>query len=293
MSTADERRHKREHPDHEISAPIQALRTVRGGVRSEARFLGALWKANLLSAMEYRTSFIMQVVGMALNNAVFMMFWVIMFQRFENIGGWGMEDLILLFGVAAMAFGIGVTLFGNVLVLSDVISGGGLDHHLSLPRPVLLSALASRSRISGIGDILTGIVCYGIAGEMSLAAIARFALACTASATIFLAFLVIVQSLAFWMGGATLLNQTAINAILTFATYPLTLFDGTAKLVLLTIIPAGVMGTISAQFVRAFSWTDLGALLSAAVIFLSIALWTFHAGLRRYESGSAIVTQAS
>ncbi len=77
-----------------------------------------------------------------------------------------------------------------------------------------------------------------------------------------------------------------------FATYPLTLFDGTAKLILLTILPAGVMGTVSAQFVRAFSWTDLGQLLSAAAIALAVALWIFHRGLRRYESGSAIVSQA-
>lgn len=279
-------------PDIDPLAPIRALRTLKGGIRSEARFLGALWKANLLSAMEYRTSFVLQVVGMALNNAVFMLFWVIFFERFENIGGWGMQDLVLLYGVAAMSFGIGVTLFGNVLVLSDVISGGGLDHHLSLPRPVLLSALASRSRISGIGDIVTGIVCFGVAGELSAPAIARYVLACSASATIFLAFLVAVQSLAFWIGGATMLNRTAINAILTFAMYPLTLFDGTAKLILLTILPAGVMGTVSAQFVRAFSWTDLGQLLSAAAIALAIALWTFHRGLRRYESGSAIVSQA-
>lgn len=273
----------------EVPGDGLGLREVRGGVGAELRFLASLWKANLLSAMEYRTSFVLQVAGMALNNAVFMLFWVIFFERFENVGGWGMLDLVRLYGVVAMAFGIGVTLFGNVLVLSDVISGGGLDHHLSLPRPVLLSALASRSRISGIGDILTGIVCFGIAGEPSAAGILRFALAVTVSAAIFLAFLVAVQSLAFWMGGATMLNRTAINAIITFSTYPLTLFDGTAKLVLLTIIPAGVMGTVSAEFVHAFTWSDLGALLGAALAALAIALWIFHRGLRRYESGSAIV----
>ncbi len=92
-----------------------ALRTVKGSIRSEARFLGALWKANLLAAMEYRTSFVLQIVGMALNNAVFMLFWVIFFERFENIGGWGLADLVLLYVVVAMAFGVGVTLFGDDL----------------------------------------------------------------------------------------------------------------------------------------------------------------------------------
>ena len=35
----------------------------------ELRFLLAVWKANLISAMEFRASFISQTVGMLLNDA--------------------------------------------------------------------------------------------------------------------------------------------------------------------------------------------------------------------------------
>ena len=47
----------------------------------ELRFLIALWKASLLSAMEYRVAFISQVVGMALNDAVYFIFWIIWISR--------------------------------------------------------------------------------------------------------------------------------------------------------------------------------------------------------------------
>lgn len=265
----------------------------RGGLharlRAELRYLLSVWKAGLLSAMEYRAAFVSQVLGMMLNNAAFLLFWVIFFARFPDVGGWQLPDLLLLFGVAAAAFGVAVVLFGNVLTLADVIMGGGLDHFLTLPRPVLLNVLSGRMRISGIGDIATGLICFLLAGRLDPAAWLRFGLAVTASAAIFLAFLVLVQSLAFWMGGATMLQQTAINAVITFATYPLALFDGTAKIVLLTVIPAGVIGTVSADFVRAFSWQALGQLLAAALILGGLALLTFRRGLRRYESGSAMV----
>jgi len=266
---------------------------LTGRAVAELRFLLTLWRTNLLSALEYRTAFLTQVVGMLLNNAVFMVFWVVFFQRFPDVAGWTLDDLVLLFGVVAMSFGIGVVLFGNALELSEIIAGGGLDHFLTLPRPVLPAVLASRSRISGIGDIITGIACFAIAAEPSVAAIARYALASAAGSVIFLAFLVVVQSLAFWIGGATLLQRTAINAIVTFATYPLTLFDGAAKLVLLTILPAGIIGTVSARFVRAFGWPDLAWLLVGAAIAASVAMLVFHAGLSRYESGSAIVSRAA
>ena len=51
----------------------------------QLRFLGALWKANLLAAMEYRGAFLSQVLGMALNNAIYFTFWVLFFDRFPAV----------------------------------------------------------------------------------------------------------------------------------------------------------------------------------------------------------------
>ncbi len=74
----------------------------------------------------------------------------------------------------------------------------------------------------------------------------------------------------------------------TFSLYPITLFDGTAKLLLFTLIPAAFIGAVPAAFVRAFSWSTLLQLMAASLAFMSLAGVVFHRGLRRYESGSAI-----
>jgi ABC-2 type transport system permease protein len=76
--------------------------------------------------------------------------------------------------------------------------------------------------------------------------------------------------------------------MLTFGIYPITLFDNYAKLILFTLIPAALMGALPAEFVRAFTWQTLGELLLGAVGFLALSIIVFQAGLRRYESGSAI-----
>jgi hypothetical protein len=47
------------------------------------------------------------------------------------------------------------------------------------------------------------------------------------------------------------------------------------------------MGAVPASFVRAFGWGTLGQLLLGAAAFLTLAIFLFYAGLRRYESGSA------
>lgn len=257
-------------------------------MRRELTFLLALWKTNLLAAMEYRVAFISQVVGMMLNNAVYFLFWVLFFDRFQQVRGWGINEMLILFGVVAAGFGLGVYLFGNALTLADVIAGGRLDYYLSLPRPVLLHALASRSIVSGLGDAVYGLISFALAGHYTPDAVGRFALGALLSATIFLSFLVLVQSLAFYLGNATLLTAQATQAIIAFSLYPITLFDGTAKLLLFTVLPAAFMGAVPAEFVREFTWSTLAQLLTAALAFLSLALTVFHRGLRRYESGSAI-----
>lgn len=257
-------------------------------IRRELSFLLALWKANLLSAMEYRISFISQVVGMMLNNAVYFLFWVIFFDRFQEVRGWELNDMFLLFGIVAAGVGLGTYLFGNVMVLSEVIAGGRLDYYLSLPRPVLLHALASRSIASGLGDAIYGLLSFAASGQFAPDTVGRFLLGTALSMTIFLSFMVLVQSLTFWLGNATMLTVQVTNAIITFSIYPMHLFDGTAKLLLFTVLPAAFIGAVPTEFVRAFTWSGFAQLFGAALVFLTLALTVFHRGLRRYESGSAI-----
>jgi ABC-2 type transport system permease protein len=260
-------------------------------MQRELKFLLALWKANLLAAMEYRAAFISQVLGMMLNNAVYFIFWVLFFDRFQNVRGWGLSEIFLLFGVVATSFGLTAYLFGNAMDLANVIANGRLDYYLSLPRPVLLHVLASRSISSGLGDFTYGVLSFVVARQFSPDTLARFILGTILATTIFLAFLTLVQSLAFWMGNAAQLSQQATNAMVTFSLYPITLFDGSARLVLFTIVPAAFIGAVPAEFVREFSWTTLAQLLGAAFVLLALALFVFRRGLRRYESGSAIQVQ--
>ncbi|HBX71183.1 MAG TPA: hypothetical protein DEH25_17860 [Chloroflexi bacterium] len=255
---------------------------------SNLKFLLAVWKANLQSAMEYRVSFLLQMGGMMLNNLMYFMIWVIFFDRFQDVRGWGVTDMYVTFGITASAFGLVSIFFGNAFSLGEIITRGRLDYYLSLPKPVLLHALASRSIASGMGDFLYGILSFAASGQMTIESSLRFALAVLLAATVFVAFIVLVQSLAFWIGTTSSLVGIAVNAMITFAIYPITLFDTTAKLILFTLVPAALMGALPASFTRGFTWEVLIQLLVGALVFLGLAISSFYMGLRRYESGSAI-----
>lgn len=254
----------------------------------EIKFLLAVWKANLQSAMEYRAAFLTQAVGMILNNSIYFLVWVLFFDRFKDVRGWGLTDMYVTFGITASAFGLVSILFGNSFNLGDIITRGRLDYYLSLPRPVLLHTIASHSVASGMGDLTYGFISFALSGAFTWDGLARFVFAVLLSAAVFAAFLIIVGSLAFWIGSSTYLTNLALNAMITFAIYPITLFDSTTKLILFTLIPAALMGAVPAAVVRAFTWNDLLILLAGAAILLGASLLIFHTGLKKYESGSGI-----
>ena len=204
----------------------------------EFKFLLAVWKANLLSAMEYRGAFLTQVIGMMLNNFIYFAIWIIFFDRFKDVRGWGINDMYVTYGVLASSVCLVNLLFGNAMNLSDIIAKGRLDYYLSMPRPVLLHTVASRMIASGMGDFTYGFVSYAMSGQFTWDGFLRFILATLLAAVVFAAFLIIIQSLAFWLGMISNFSQLAFNAIITFGIYPITLFDNYAKLILFTIIPA-------------------------------------------------------
>lgn len=257
----------------------------------EFKFLIAIWKTNLQSAMEYRGAFLTQTIGMMVNNFIYFFIWIIFFDRFKDVRGWGINDMYVTFGVLASSFGLVSLLFGNAFMLSDIIAKGRLDYYLSLPRPVLLHTVASRTIASGMGDFTYGFISYAMSGYFTWDGLARYMLAMLLAATVFASFLIFTQSLAFWFGTMTNFSNLVLNAMLTFGIYPITLFDGYAKLILFTIIPAALMGAIPAEFIRAFSWSTLAQLFLGAIAFLALAIITFNIGLHRYESGSAIQTE--
>ena len=195
----------------------------------EFKFLLAVWKANLQSAMEYRAAFLTQVFGMMINNFMYFAIWIVFFERFKDVNGWTLGDMWVTFGVLASAFGLVSLLFGNAFNLGDIIMKGRLDYYLSMPRPVLLHTVASRMIGSGMGDFTYGFISYALSGGFTWDGLARYVLATLLAATVFASFLILVQSLAFWFGLLSNLTNMMVNAIITFGIYPATLFDTTAS----------------------------------------------------------------
>lgn len=258
-------------------------------IRRTIAFVGAYLGLNLSAAMEYRASFISQVVGMALNDALMIFFWYLYFREFPQVGGWQLTDILRLWGVVATAFGLGTAIFGQCPRLPTLIANSQLDYYLTLPKDVLLHVLISRMSTSAWGDVAFGVIAFLAAGDPRPATIGLFVALSLVGCAIFVAYHVLIGSIAFWLGNAETLIGQASMALTNFATYPGSIFQGWVKLLTFTLIPAALLGHVPAELLRRFDPLVFLGLLGAALGISILAVVVFRLGLRRYESGSLVV----
>jgi len=254
------------------------------------RFIRALTTMNLKANLALRGAFALQVLFMVLNNFTFFVFWWALMRRVPVLNGWRLEDVELLFGIVAAAFGLTVGLAGGVRHLGRFIDEGQLDTLLTQPKTVLVHALGLRSQPSGFGDLLSGVVLIGWSGRLSWHTLPLVAAAVGASALVLIASGIVFFSLAFWLGRVETVARQLWEMLITFSLYPEPLFGGAVRLVLFTLLPAGFVGYVPVHLVRAPSWAEGVALAAAAGAYLTVAIVTFDRGLGRYSSGSRFTT---
>lgn len=255
------------------------------------RLLGAYFVANLQAAMEYRVAFWSAIVVMLGNDCLWLLFWWSYFHEFPLVNGWQQTDIVVIWSVSALGFGLCSALFGNASKLAQLIMTGGLDAYLGMPRNVLFHLCISATDPAAWGDVLFALGAYSIFLHPNPLNLLLFVFLGGVASLLFASFQIILGSLAFFLGNTDGLTQQMIGALVTFSTYPLNLFNGGVRLLLFTIMPAGFISFVPLQLLRQFNWPLLGGLIGFLFLFCSAAGGLFHLGLRRYESGNLLGMQ--
>ena len=251
-------------------------------------------KANLAGAMEYRFSFLLQVARMMLNNTGFIIVWVIFFDRFPAISGWGLDEIMLLFAIIAIGYGILFSLGGGLRTLAKDISEGGLDYYLSFPKNVLWHVSVSRLTVSAVGDIAYGFVLLAVLhlrGALDLWQFLIFLGTILPVSLIMYSFFLIVQSMAFFFGQFADAAGSLFDFLLGLSLYPQSVFSGALKVAMYTILPAYFIVGIPVSLIKSFNLSQLLQLVAASIIFFVLGIFVFYRGLRRYESGNLITVR--
>lgn len=253
-----------------------------------ARFILTYFKLNWLGAMEFRASFWSQVISMMINNSVWIVFWGIYFTRFPVVKGWELNDVLLLWGISAGAFGWVNILFGNILRVAHLVAHGQIDSYLTMPRNVLLHVLVSRMSFSAWGDLIFAWIIFFIAIPFSFGSLFLYIFAIVIGGLILGAMILLGQSLAFWIGNSEGIAAQLFNVMITFTTYPIDIFHGVTRVLLFTIVPAGFISFMPIALFKIWDTHFFFMLLIVSLIFVVLSIVVFYRGLKRYESGNMI-----
>lgn len=255
-------------------------------LRVGLRFMGAAFSANVQSVVEYRASFLVQALGMMLNNGAFALFWAVLVDRAGGVGGYGFSDIMFVWALVSSAFGLVHVVCGNVRNIGRIVVEGELDVYLVQPRSVLLNLLVSRTVVSAWGDFLYGYIVLVFLPGFGFGKLVMFSLLVLSGAVIFTAVLVLAESLVFFLGNAGMLSQAMTEFLLSFSLYPESIHGSGTRWLLYSLIPSGFVAFVPLRVFVGMDWPVVPALFVVAGVYGVLAGMVFRLGLRRYESGN-------
>lgn len=253
------------------------------------RTLWSVWINAWREVFANRAALWSQAGAIVANDLVWIAFWFVVFRRVEEIRGWELADLVLLFGIMAAAVGFVLGAFANTRRLGELITTGRLDPVLSLPVPPLPYLLVRRVDALHVGDIAFGLAVFVALGDLSPARVGWFLLAVGASTVTLGGFLIALGSLVLFSRAGGEAGEMGFHAISLFAAYPVDVYGRVLRVAFHTAIPAAFVASVPVRAVTEPSWRTAAIMLLVAAAHAGAGWALFHLGLRRYTSGAGWV----
>ena len=116
------------------------------------------------SAMQYRSSLLMQVIAQFVMTGGEMLAVVVLLSRFKAVGHWGAGEILFFFGVMQSTFAL-TELFGRgITSFMWFVQRGEFDALILRPRPLLIQVMVSQLDPRRIGGVLVGVAAMLTAG---------------------------------------------------------------------------------------------------------------------------------
>ena len=242
-------------------------------------------KYGLQREMLNKVTFFSNIIFMILNNAAFLVQWIILFSLKDNIGGYSIKQVVLLWGLASGTFGFAHFFFKESFNLSEDINTGKLDNYLIQPKNVLLSLITSNVEVSAIGDLLYAYIMLFIYG-INIKNFILFTFFCIVGGIIMVCLTTITASLSFWFGKVELLSHTLNTFITSFSTYPEGIFKGIIKIIFYTLIPIGFISYLPVTILTTMDYSKILIVLCITIISIILTFIVFYKGLKKYSSSN-------
>ena len=116
------------------------------------------------SAMQYRSSLLMQVIAQFVMTGGEMLAVVVLLTRFRAVGHWGAGEIMFFFGVMQATFALTEMLGRGITSFAWFVQRGEFDALILRPRPLLVQVMVSQLDPRRLGGIAVGVIAMLVAG---------------------------------------------------------------------------------------------------------------------------------
>jgi ABC-2 type transport system permease protein len=253
--------------------------------------------AQIRSQMQYRTSFLVEAFTTGLTTALEYGSLALVFYRFKSLGGWTLEEVAFLYGIAELSFGIMDLVFSGFDpgYFGFQVRRGTLDQLLLRPINITIQVLGSEFTIRRIGKILIGL-------SILVWALKINNIQWTPIKYLYLP-LIIISQICFFGGlfiigsAITFWTVESIEVVNIFTyggsyiiSYPMHIYPDLLRRFFTYIIPAAFLNYYPALYLLGkpdpFNLLNIARFLSPLIglCMLCLALIFWHIGIRQYQS---------
>lgn len=241
-----------------------------------------------------------RLVGSALSVSVEVAGIVLLLAQFGRLGGWDVHEVVVLIGLAESGLGLALAVSNRLdpSIFGRLVRSGEFDQVLTRPVSPLVWLLASDVQLRELGRLVVGIGALAWAASGAGVAwtpghLAVAALSIVSCMLVVLGVFVAGAAAVFVTGqGSEFVSALSFGGV-TFATYPVQIFDAGLRIVFTYMVPIALTVYVPALWLldRQGPAYDTRVLLGlapvAALAFFGVALLAWRRGVRRYQgSGS-------
>lgn len=254
-----------------------------------------LVRARLRGQLQYRTSFVLDVIGTFVISFLDFVAILVIFGNVPQLGSWSMSEVALLYGISCLAFALTDLAIGHLDLFPQSIRDGTFDLVLVRPRPTLFMVLSADFQIRRLGRIAQAavVLAYAVTSlhidwtpERALVLVG----AVVTGVLIFVAIWVTVICVAFWtVEGREFANAFTYGGV-TLAQYPIDIYDRWLRRFFAYVVPVAFVAYFPALFILGKpdplgfpAWMSfLSPLVALATAAAALTVWRW--AVRHYRS---------
>jgi ABC-2 type transport system permease protein len=250
--------------------------------------------ARIRADWQYRTSFLLLTAGQAMALTMDLLAIAIVFRHVSSLAGWSFDEVLVLYGTAAVAFGLADLLISPVEKAALHIKEGSFDRFLLRPIGPMMHLCCDDFALRRVGKVLPPLVMLtlGLARvgiNWTPAAAVVLAVTVVSGTAIFSAFFVMVSSLSFWTVDMEQLTNTVTYGGAFLSQYPLDVLTPWLRR-LVVVIPLAFVNYLPMTWVLGRpgalglpGWARFASPAVAAAL-AALAAVTWRTGIRHYRS---------